>query len=76
MRKCCESFWRLSFMLRVDNVQLSKPTILRRTRARVRRKPHRSPRDICRLQTDGYRGQTSFLDFEIRVRGEKVFEVK
>jgi hypothetical protein len=26
MWKCCESFWRLSFMLRVDDVQLSKPT--------------------------------------------------
>ena len=44
------------------------------TRARVRRKPHRSPCDICRLRTDGYRGQTNFLDFEIRVHGEKVFE--
>src|ERR1700722_6836377 len=32
MWKCCESFWRLSFMLRVDNVQLSKPTMLPRAR--------------------------------------------
>ena len=35
-----------------------------------------SPCDICRLRTDGYRGHTNFLDFEIRVHGEKVFEVK
>jgi hypothetical protein len=35
-----------------------------------------SPCDICRLRTNGYGGQTNFLDFEIRVHGEKVFEVK
>jgi hypothetical protein len=34
-----------------------------------------SPCDICRLQTDGGRGQTNFLDFETRVHGETVFEV-
>jgi hypothetical protein len=33
-----------------------------------------SPCDICRLRTDGHRGY--LLDFEIRVHGENVFEVK